>query len=332
MKFSNIATGIFFLGIGLIIGSIFLPHQSSTPKPIETKIDNLDLINPIYGFDLEIDKSDPKISLIEQDLKTLILETPQHTDHSPIGIYFRELTYGGATFGIHPDLHFSPASLYKLPIMMAYFKKAETNPDFLQRKIAYTTNKNTNNSEFFKGLEYIKPGQTYTIEELIEHMIINSDNEATLLLEENIEQAITNQTYSDLGILVPNDPTAEFVSVKDYSSFFRILYNATYLNKEFSAKALNILLQSHFDQGLTKPLPPEIKVAHKFGERTNTDNQTIQLHDCGIVYYPHHPYILCVMNKSNNFEQSAQMIQNISKTVYDGMKKLYTLKKSGVNL
>jgi len=28
----------------------------------------------------------------------------------------------------------------------------------------------------------------------------------------------------------------------------------------------------------------------------------VQLHDCGIVYYPETPYLLCVMTKGWNFE------------------------------
>ncbi len=333
MKISYLATGIFFLVIGLFAGAKFFSSQTPIPLNTDKGINNLELINPIYGFDLEIDKSDPKVSLIKQDIENLLNEKTSHSNYNPIGVYFRDLSYGGATFGIHSDTFFTPASLFKLPLMMAYFKKAETNPDFLQKKIVYTADKNTNSSEHFKDIEYIKPGQNYTIQELIEHMIINSDNEATLLLMENIDQKTTNQTYFDLGIVIPeNDPNAEFVTVKNYASFFRILYNSTYLNEEFSAKALSILLQANFSQGLTKQLPPNTKVAHKFGERSDMDKQVKQLHDCGIIYYPHHPYVLCVMTKGDDFEQMAQMIQNISKTVYDGMKKFYSFNKSGVRL
>lgn len=331
MKFSLIATGIFSLGIGMFVGAKFFPNTPPTPLRTSTNVDNLNLINPIYGFDLEIDKSDPKITLIEQDVKTLIGENDPHTSHQSIGIYFRELSYGGTVFGIHSDLLFTPASLFKLPLMMAYFKQAQKDPDFLQKKITYTTDRNFNNAEYFKDIDFIKPGTTYTIEELIRFMIVSSDNEATILLKNNIDPSITNQTYRDLGIDLPeNSPNAEFVSVKNYASFFRILYNATYLSEEYSAKALEILTQTDFAQGLSKPLPPDIKVADKFGERTDTETNTKQLHDCGIIYYPHHPYILCIMTKGDNFEQMSQTIQDVSKTVYEGMKKIYSLNKSAI--
>lgn len=315
MKFSYLVIALIFLGTGLFVGSKF----AATPAPIAPvkKSEDLKLINPIYGFDLEIDKADPKISLLEKDLEELVGEKDNNIVEKPVGIYFRELSYGGATIGIHSSLTFAPASLFKVPLMMAYFKTAEKDPDFLQKKILYSTNTHTNEGEYFKPSQSIQLGTEYTVEDLIKSMIIYSDNEAVNLLKTDIDQKITNQTYKDLGIELPeNQSEEEFMTVKNYASFFRILYNATYLNEEFSAKALNILSQSDFNQALTAPLPDNITAAHKFGERTVQATGVKQLHDCGIIYYPSHPYILCVMTKGENFDEQANLIRQISETVY----------------
>ena len=105
------------------------------------------------------------------------------------------------------------------------------------------------------------------------------------------------------------------MTVKTYASFFRILYNGTYLTQRDSEHLLSLLSQSSFTQGLIAGLPTDMVVAHKFGEASLPDG-THQLHDCGIVYKPNQPYLICVMTKGTNFNTLAGVISHISKTVY----------------
>ena len=58
-----------------------------------------------------------------------------------------------------------------------------------------------------------------------------------------------------------------------------------------------------------------IPVAHKFGERElpNAD----QLHDCGIVYVPKHPYLLCVMTRGDSLTNLTTVIAGLSEVVYN---------------
>jgi len=111
------------------------------------------------------------------------------------------------------------------------------------------------------------------------------------------------------------------MSVKDYSSFFRILYNASYLSKEMSSKALKLLTQVNFNKGLVAGLPKGVKIAHKFGERGYALNDIKQLHDCGIVYHPRKTYLICVMTKGNKIEDLEYIIQKISKFIYQTVDK-----------
>src|SRR5690606_549510 len=113
-----------------------------------------------------------------------------------------------------------------------------------------------------------------------------------------------------------NSRTGDILSVKDYSAFFRILYNATYLSKEMSEKALSIMARSDFDIGITAGVPNNIHVSNKFGERGFVNHYEKQFHDCGIVYYPGSPYLLCVMTKGSNFETQIKIIAEVSALVY----------------
>ena len=63
-------------------------------------------------------------------------------------------------------------------------------------------------------------------------------------------------------------------------------------------------------------------MAHKFGENTDIDLTTgtqvdKELHDCGIVYVPQKPYLLCVMTRGQDFNSLTNVISSISKIVYN---------------
>jgi hypothetical protein len=103
-----------------------------------------------------------------------------------------------------------------------------------------------------------------------------------------------------------------------YMHFFRILYNATYLRRTRAQQALEMLSHTGFNAGLVAGVPGDTVVSHKFGERTSHGDGTTrrELHDCGIVYFPGHPYGICVMTEGSDFTDLASVIADISGTAY----------------
>jgi len=104
----------------------------------------------------------------------------------------------------------------------------------------------------------------------------------------------------------------------------RVLYNASYLTNEYSEKMMELLTQSEFKDGLAAGVPDNLKIAHKFGISTVfTSSEEIssrELHDCGIIYHPDHPYILCVMTKGHSkLSDSEGIIKKISQNVYEAV-------------
>jgi hypothetical protein len=104
------------------------------------------------------------------------------------------------------------------------------------------------------------------------------------------------------------------VTAHGYSGFFRILFNAAYLNKEMSEKALELLSHEDFPRGMVAGVPPGVVVASKFGEKVDVGD--VQLHEFGIVYHRKGPYILGVMTRGRDLARQAEVIRKVSALVY----------------
>ncbi len=281
--------------------------------PNETREGNAQYsyINPLLECDTGSAIS-KELILFKDKLQSEIDQEIKNQKASFISVYFRDMN-NGPWFGINEKEQFTPASLLKVPVMMAYLKESEANPDILNKKIKFTEPLD-GDTQYFKE-DGLVMGATYTVNELIEKMIIDSDNNAANLLLLNLNSSKLDDVYKYLGINLPQDQI--IITVKQYATFFRILFNASYLDQDDSEKALRLLDEAKFDNGLKAGLPDSIKVSHKFGERTSSATGDNQLHDCGIVYYPNHPYLLCVMTRGNNFDVLASVIADISKFVYN---------------
>lgn len=233
-------------------------------------------------------------------------------------VYFRDLQ-NGPTMNINGQENFAPASLLKVPLMVTYYKKAEAEPGILERRFTITGSLKTLPQNIQPGRS-AEIGKAYTIDELIKLMVTQSDNIAWQALLTDLRQNYSEEdfvsTLSDLGIIDPRKRSdQQYITVQAYASIFRILYNSSYLDLEMSDKALSVLVQSDFEEGMVAGLPDDTLVAHKFGEQKNGDEQ--QLHDCGIVYFPENPYIICIMTKGKNVSELTRVIQEVSKMVYE---------------
>jgi beta-lactamase class A len=276
-------------------------------------------INALYPLlSPNIDK-DPQgfIKPFREDVAKYINAQVSEGKATSVSVYFRALS-DGYMFGINEHDNYRPASLLKVPVMIAYLKMAQDTPAILQRKVLFA--KKIDPGVPNKIDVHIEPGNTYTIQELVQQMIVHSDNDALILLVQNMNDSYYRGILKDFGV---NNPAKiqvwdDYLSLSDYVRFFRVLYNASYLNKDMSQLALKYLSESTFSEGILSGTN-NVKVAHKFGEWFY--NGLYQLHDCGIVYFNNQPYILGIMTKGKNTEDLAKVIQGISHIVYSNVSK-----------
>ncbi len=314
--------------IGLICGAVGIAIGWGTPRLFsddalstsnsltELRAGGFKFINPLLECQTESVGLRQELAVFRQTIQS---EADRHKNKDVwhISVYFRDLN-NGPWFGLNEQEKFAPASLLKVPVMLATFKEVEKTPGFLETKVRYVVDSISNIQNIRTG-DALLPGETYTVRQLMEQMIRNSDNGALTTLSGALPENAFERVMEDFGMPLPTSTTADFLGVHRYAGFFRILFNASYLSRSASEDALKILSESSYKDGLVAGVPAGILVAHKFGERTlMVGNQMAgrQLHDCGIVYYPKRPYLLCVMTRGNDYGKLSAVIRDISATTY----------------
>ena len=209
-----------------------------------------------------------------------------------------------------------PGSLIKVAGLLTYLRMEEVNPGVLNNKITFTDTP----SEYIPGQTYnskqIEFGKTYTVKELLKYMVAYSDNNATYLLNKNVDMKTFEKLFADFNLSLKTNATGTVkMTVRDYSRFINIIYNASYLSLEHSEFAAELLSECDFNEGMVNGLPPNTKLMHKFGEMG--DAATRQLHESGIIYLKNTPYLLTIMTKGYDIKKLPAVISDITRITYD---------------
>lgn len=317
-----------YVGIGLTaIAGFLLGHFLFPTTSTLIKTDDCNKRYALLRSDLDCTTANEdfqRVAKIQDSLNVYIERARASSKASRVSVFFRDLS-SRRWAAVEKSQEYAPGSLLKLPLAIAYYKLAEVEPQVLEQPFIYTPSAIDENSiENFKPITKLVPGNSYTVEQLIEHMIKYSDNEATVLLNASIDQRFSKKVFSDFGVHIPASGGGEvnFLTIENYASILRALYLGSYLNIDNSQKLLTLLTQTSFTQGIASGIPDGTPVAHKFGERTVIDKDTGQeisaeLHDCGIIYKKDSPYILCVMTEGKSYNDLALIISGISKLTFE---------------
>lgn len=336
MKFSGLKKiiwpGIFaacgfaagFFGRWLIdknLASQAIKNFSGQIVPLRTQDNQYKFVHPLLAYRLPEGTSFFEFQSLKKHIEDKVAAARAAGEADDVSVYFRDFDKG-RWLGLNQNAAYNPGSLLKVPLMIFYFKQAENDPGLLDRELKY---EHQPDSGLLESPSELVLHNSYTVERLIEAMIKDSDNGAMNTLLDNADSQALGEVYAALGIQDPNSASANqyVISTRTYSLFFRILYDSTYLIPQYSEKALEILAEATFKDGLAAGLPEGTAVAHKFGEHVISQGQKIQeieLHDCGIVYSRSSPYLLCVMTRGKDLGKLQSTIASLAKTVDGDLK------------
>lgn len=305
-----IAAGFYWAGRASVIDEFALLDMF---EQRERDDDGYNFISPLLECEAPQHLQFKSVRNTEEAVEKIVQAEHGRGNVTDLSVYFRDLN-NGPRFTINEGTKFVPASLLKVPIAMAFLMAAEQDHSLAQRSVSYD-GEHLDVTPTFVDFPALEAGKTYTTVELLNRMLVYSDNDAMRLLFEMMPKKVLSEVYGDLSIKEHDDPQDE-ITVVEYASFFRMLYNATYLSKPLSEYLLGILARTEFKDGLRAGIPNSVVISHKFGEREDKERKVNQLHDCGIVYAPGKPYLICVMTRGKDFNKLAPVITRVSEAVY----------------
>lgn len=308
---------IISITIGWFGNSYYKSLQSKNESlAIRENSDEYKFINPLLiGSGSE--ETYPELNPLKNKIKDYVSKNISNNNAINISVYYRDLNTSEST-GVNEDDLYSPGSMLKISTLITYLKLADEDQKILTDNIYYKFI--DNQGQYYKPTP-LKEG-SYPAITLLQQMIVQSDNTAMDILDERHIKDIVG-LYEKLQLPDPINSPTDFMSPKEYSKLFRILFNSTYLSRSYSEQALELLSFTSFNKGINRDLPKNIVISHKFGEQTITNNNSIEyreLHDCGIIYFPKNPYLVCIMTKGSNFSKLENIVSDISKITYDHQK------------
>ena len=205
--------------------------------------------------------------------------------------FYFEYLPTGTSIGVNEKQEFKAASLFKVPVVMAYYRQQE---QIGIENNSLVTIREEDVDANFGDLWQKGVGAKITLDEAARLSLTESDNTAHKVLAANIERQYFDDVYEGLDIDLRLDGDEFILTAKHYTSILKALYFGAVLSKESSQKVLELLTQTVFDDKLVAGVPKGVSVAHKFGVLAGKE-----YHDCGIVYVPKRPYSLCMVSRSN---------------------------------
>ena len=314
----------FFLILNILL-SYFLIKETQKSNSLESRIDaleseNFDLLDPYIAhmsMDTFLEKQDT-LTLSYTKLRDNINSTIQSEAKGKFGFYMEDLTTG-SWIGINERMKFVPVSLKKVPVVMGIMKKVESGE--LRMNQTFTLKKSDIDPKFGdlweKGIGY-----NITLNELVDLTLKNSDNTAHNVLIRTISDEETLQAVIASGMPIPitssdwnsYSATKYGASPKQYSNVFRGLYYSTYLKRPFSQYMLSEMINTSDNPRITAGSKVQTFESDPYFSST-------YYHDCGIVYLPKKPYIICMMSSGINETDAEKIMGKISKIVFDYMEK-----------
>lgn len=224
-------------------------------------------------------------------------------------------------FSIDADSVYRSASTIKVFIMSELFRQVKEGLLSLSETMILTDAMLTGGDGILKEL---KPGHSFTLEEICTLMIILSDNMATNILIDRLGMENINAQIARLGMKKSSlqrkmmDSEAvkaglnNYTTAAEFAAVLESIYRRENVDAESSEKMLDILKRQQVRGRLDLALPEELVIAHKTGDLDNLE------HDGGIVFLENKPYLICVLTENvRSNRDGREIIGEISKMVYE---------------
>lgn len=208
--------------------------------------------------------------------------------------FYAKNIYTGRTYSYNENQYFYAASLYKIPLAVATFKKIELGEISKQDKFAYTHADFTGGT----GIIYTYPyGTELEVDYILDRLLKDSDNIAQNMLTRTLGSSMIKEAFSIHGETTSYYHTNESNPI-EISLYLETLLKSSYLEKTSVYDMLGKMSHTSFDDRVSKGLSQDLIFAHKIGNWGDTGSW----HDCGVVMKDYQKVVVCLMSKNTTFD------------------------------
>lgn len=244
-------------------------------------------------------------------------------DHAGIAGAYVVDPAGGLGYGVRADEPFFGASVMKVPVMVAVYRKID------EGELALSDSFETEEGDWAAGagwLQWEEPGKIpHTVEDYLYMMMTQSDNVATNALIRKVGGAEhVNEVAKDLGAentVLRTKVTSERAIVTGLDNQTTPRDMATMLAKVATGDAasdlscedmLDLMYQNVTDRWLEAGLPEDVYAANKTGWLYKVYD------DAGVVQEGERPYVLAIFSKHgpDDVEAGKKLIADVSEAVW----------------
>jgi len=249
------------------------------------------------------------------------------------GVHIVDLT-SGDRWAIRDDLQFPQASAIKVPILLELFRRAESEPTLLRKRIEMTDEVRTLGSGVLRYLT--DGGSSLSLEDYAIYMIKYSDNTGTNVLIDELGMDAINRLSASLGAertllqrkMIQPDQSAigneNLSTPRDAATIMERIAACDLPMSDDSCARVREILELYKDGPIRTPVPEEVAIAFKPGGITGVSTVW------GIVDVPDRPYVIVVM--SNYGGDGGAVVEEVSRLAYDYFSRLSGITEYGTRV
>lgn len=234
-----------------------------------------------------------------------------------MGIFIYDYSTGNYV-DINGDKTFPTASMIKIPIFLQLFRRVDQGLANLNQQMVMNDYYVTGGSGY---LQYRPAGSSFSMDELAQKMIQNSDNTATNMIlstlggmnDINTDLRAWGFSKTHMSNWLPDLDGTNVATPKDFATMFYNIDNPNFLSIESRAKIVEIMSHVKNTRLIKEPLPSNVQFIHKTGDIGT------MLGDGGVVTLPNgRRYIIVAMVKRPwNSYTAKQLIIDASQVTYN---------------